>query len=154
LETKVMRELTAAVLAMALLAPAARADVSLSLWLKRADRADEETICVVARKADGSMTQQVQRLMNSFPARPQPLPESPEATAAFDAVLALIDAGGIQMDEMNPDMPWSPSEGMELRLTRDGTERLARVAGLTLPDEVLALFDSFGDGACTRLADR
>ncbi len=149
-----MRELTAACVAMVLAAPAASADVSLSLWLKRADRTEEETICVVEQKADGRMTLQVQSLMNSFPARPQSIPQTTETTEAFNAVLTWIDAGGIQMDEMNPDMPWSPVEGMELRLTRDGTEQLARVAGLTLPDEVLSLFDPLGDGACTRLADR
>jgi hypothetical protein len=43
---------------------------------------------------------------------------------------------------------------MELWLVVDGTERLARMAGLDLPPEVLALFDPLGNGACTRLANR
>jgi hypothetical protein len=146
-----MRLLTAVFLAMA---SPALADESLSLWLKTAERAQDETICVISRGVDGSMTIQVQKLTNSFPERSQAIPASHHALSAFDAVLALIDTGVIPMDAMNPNMPWSPREGMELWLVADGTERFARVAGLQVPAEVLALFDPFGDGACTRLADR
>jgi hypothetical protein len=131
----------------------ASADETLSLWLKSADRVQDETICVVARASDGSMTIQVQAPANSFPARAQPIPVPSEASAAFDAVLARIADGSIVMDEMNPDMPWGGVDGMELWLVVDGTERLARMAGLNLPPEVLALFDPLGNGACTRLAN-
>lgn len=114
----------------------------------------DETICVVSRADDGGMTIQVQKAMNSFPAGSRPIPDPVAASAAFDAVLARIADGTIVMDELNPDMPWGGIEGMELRLVADGTECLARTAGLDVPPEVLALFDPLGEGACTRLASR
>jgi hypothetical protein len=92
--------------------------------------------------------------MNSFPARPEPVSNPAEASAAFEAVLARINDGSITMDEMNPDMPWRGVDGMELWLEVDGVEHLARQAGLDVLPEILTLFDPLGDGLCTRLAER
>jgi hypothetical protein len=51
-----MRGMLVLAVALGVGAPA-NAEESLTLWLKTADRAQEETICVITRKADGSMTQ-------------------------------------------------------------------------------------------------
>jgi hypothetical protein len=149
-----MRALALALLVLGHCVTAADANESLSLWLKSAGQVQDESVCVVTRASDGSMTLRVQKVMNSFPARPRLIADPKEASAAFDAVLARIKDGSITMDEMNADMPWSPEEGMELWLVTDGTEHLARQAGLVVLPEILALFDTLEAGACTRLARR
>jgi hypothetical protein len=149
-----MRGLAALFLALVSGASSAAADVSLTLWLKSVERSQQETICVVSRGDDGTMTLQVQQVTHSFPARPQPILATTETSAAFDAALARITDGTIRWNEMNPDLPWHGIDGMELRLVANGSESLLREAGLEVVPEILTLFDPLGEGTCTRLADR
>jgi hypothetical protein len=135
-------------------ATAASAEVALTLWMKGLEGEAPEPICSVARADDGTMTVRVQNAMNSFPARPEPIPDPASASAAFDAVLARIKDGMLVMNEMNPEVPWSGGAGVELWLEADGKRSVSRVAGLDLLPELLALFEPLGDGACTRLAKR
>jgi hypothetical protein len=133
---------------------AASAEGSLSLWLKSAGHAQDETNGVVVRSGDGGLALRVQRPMNSFPARPRPIPDPAAASAASDAVRARVRDGSIVMVEMTPALPRGGTDGMELWPVADGRETVARVAGLAVPPEVLALFDPLGEGACTRIARR
>ncbi|NJM84504.1 MAG: hypothetical protein HC844_20495 [Tabrizicola sp.] len=140
--------------AQVLAAPAAFAEESLTLWLRNGDPSFKETICLVSRAEDGTITGIVQKALDSFPASVQPIPDPRATAAAFDSVLQRIKDGTLPMVAFDPAAPRREGTGMELRYTADGETGVARIKGLKVPPDVLALFDPLGEGACTRLAHR